>query len=130
MAMDFDGSGVYSVTRNSSNHILPAFSPSGGKVAFTSYLRNNPDLHVVGAGGRRTVTLSTHPGMNTGAALSPDGSKLAVTLSKDGNADIYVISASDGSIHRRLTNSRGIDTSPAWSPGGNEIAFVSDREGG
>ncbi|WP_053332814.1 Tol-Pal system beta propeller repeat protein TolB [Haliangium ochraceum] len=130
MAMDFDGHGVRSLTRNSSLNILPSWSPDGSKVAFTSYMRNNPDLYVVGAGGGRPNRISKQSGMNTGASWSPDGSKIAVTLSKDGNPEIYIISASSGAILQRLTNDRAIDTSPAWSPDGREIAFVSDRHGG
>jgi TolB protein len=128
--MDFDGNGVFALTRNNSINMLPAWSPSGGKVAFSSYMRDNPDLYVVGAGGGRPVRVSKYRGMNTGASWAPDGQKLAVTLSKDGNPEIYVISAADGSIVRRITDNKAIDTSPAWSPDGSEIAFVSDREGG
>lgn len=130
MAMDFDGHGVRSLTRNGSLNILPSWSPDGGKIAFTSYMRNNPDLYVVGAGGGRPTRISSSAGMNTGASWSPDGSKIAVTLSRDGNPEIYVISASTGAVLQRLTNNRAIDTSPAWSPDGREIAFVSDRHGG
>jgi TolB protein len=130
MAVDFDGHGARSLTRNASLNILPSWSPDGGRVAFTSYMRNNPDLYVVGAGGGRPQRISKHPGMNTGASWSPDGSKIAVTLSKDGNPEIYVISSKDGQILQRLTNNRHIDTSPVWSPDGREIAFVSDRHGG
>jgi TolB protein len=130
VAVDFDGHGAYDVTRNSSINILPAWSPSGGQLAFTSYMRDNPDLYVVGAGGGRPRRVSRHRGMNTGASWSPDGSKLAVTLSKDGNPEIYTINASTGAVIARLTNNRAIDTSPVWSPSGREIAFVSDREGG
>jgi len=127
--MDFDGNGVYSVTHNSAINILPALSPRGDKVAFTSYMRGNPDLYVVGSDGGRPRRISKHAGMNTGASWSPDGSKIALTLSKDGNAEIYLINASDGTILRRLTNNRYIDTSPAFSPDGSQIAFVSNREG-
>jgi TolB protein len=130
MAMDFDGHGAYSVTRNSSINLLPAWSPGGGSLAFTSYMRRNPDLYVVSAGGGRPRKVSSHKGMNTGAAWSPDGSKLAVTLSKDGNPEIYVISAADGAVLTRITDDKAIDTSPAWSRDGSELAFVSDREGG
>lgn len=128
-AMDFDGASPRSLTRNASVNLLPAFSPSGAKVAFTSYMRGNPDLYVVDAGGGRPARVSSARGMNTGAAWSPDGTQLAVTLSRDGNAEIYVISAMSGAVVRRLTNDRAIDTSPAWSPDGSEIAFVSDRGG-
>ena len=129
MVMDFDGNGAHSVTRNRYINILPSFSPGGGKIAFTSYMRNNPDLYVVSAGGGRPRRISKRQGMNTGASWSPDGSKIAVTLSKDGNPEIYIIGAQSGRIIKRLTRGRYIDTSPAWSPNGKEIAFVSDRHG-
>lgn len=130
MVADFDGNGPYAVTRNTSTNVLPSWSPGGGQIAFTSYMRNNPDLYTVGAGGGRPKKLASYKGMNTGASWSPDGSKIAVTLSKDGNPEIYVISAADGSIITRITDNKAIDTSPAWSPDGASIAFVSDREGG
>lgn len=130
MAMDFDGQNAYSVSNNSSTNILPAFSPSGGQIAYTSFMRSNPDLYVAPAGGGRPKKISGQKGMNTGAAWSPDGSKFAITLSKDGNPEIYIINASDGSIVKRLTNNRYIDTSPAWSPDGSQIAYVSDQNGG
>ncbi|MBK9073070.1 MAG: Tol-Pal system beta propeller repeat protein TolB [Myxococcales bacterium] len=128
-AIDCDGANATAITRNTSTNILPAWSRSGALVAFTSYMRNNPDLYVVGAGGGRPRKVASYKGMNTGASFSPDGSQLAVTLSKDGNAEIYIINVSDGSIVRRITNDRGIDTSPAWSSDGRELAFVSDRDG-
>jgi len=129
-AMDFDGANAYRVSNNSSQNILPAWSPSGGQIAYTSFMRNNPDLYVSAAGGGRPNKLSGQHGMNTGASWSPDGKQIALTLSKDGNPEIYVINASDGSIVRRITNDRAIDTSPAWSPDGSQLAFVSDRNGG
>lgn len=130
MAMDFDGHGVYAITRNRSLNLLPSWSPGGDRVAFTSYMRNNPDLYVVGAGGGRPMRMSKRRGMNTGADWSPDGSKLALTLSKDGNPEIYIIDARTGGILSQLTKNRAIDTSPVWSPDGRQIAFVSDRQGG
>jgi len=130
MAMDFDGNNAYSVSNNSSTNILPSFSPTGGQVAYTSFMRSNPDLYIAPAGGGRPKKISGQKGMNTGAAWSPDGSKLALTLSKDGNPEIYIINAGDGSIVKRLTNNRYIDTSPAWSPDGSQIAYVSDQNGG
>lgn len=129
-AVDFDGANPYSVSRNSSVNTLPAWSRSGGSIAYTSYMRDNPDLYISGAGGGRPKRVSAHRGMNTGATWSPDGSQLALTLTKDGNAEIYVISATDGAVVRRITNDPGIDTSPTWSHDGSTIAFVSDRDGG
>jgi TolB protein len=128
-AMDFDGHGVYSVSRNDSTNMLPSWSRSGGQILYTSYMRGNPDLYVAPGGGGRPKRISAQKGMNTGGTFSPDGSKIAVTLSKDGNPEIYILSASDGSVLTRITNNKAIDTSPAWSPSGSELAFVSDRGG-
>jgi TolB protein len=130
MVMDFDGAGTHALSRNTSINILPAWSRNGAKVAYTSYMRDNPDLYVVSAGGGRPTRISKARGMNTGATWSPDGSKIAVTLSKDGNPEIYIISSTNGKVLKRLTRNRNIDTSPSWSPDGKEIAFLSDREGG
>ncbi|MGN6109337.1 MAG: hypothetical protein ACTHU0_29790, partial [Kofleriaceae bacterium] len=52
-AMDFDGANAYKVSNNSSTNILPAWSPNGAQIAYTSFMRNNPDLYVTGAGGGR-----------------------------------------------------------------------------
>src|ERR1044071_4854378 len=48
-AMDFDGKNAYKVSNNSSQNFLPAWSPSGGKISYTSFMRNNPDLYIAPA---------------------------------------------------------------------------------
>jgi TolB protein len=127
--VDMDGGRMAVVTKMGSDNLLPAFSPTGGEIAFTSYLRNNPDLYVVSAGGGRARRVSKQPGLNTGAAWSPNGHGLALTLSYEGNSEIYKIDPDDGRIEARLTNNPAIDSSPAFSPDGSQVAFVSNRQG-
>ena len=117
------------LTKMGSDSLLPAFSPGGAEVAFTSYARNNPDLWIVSAGGGRARRVSKQPGLNTGASWSPDGRAIALTLSHEGNSEIYKISSDDGRVLGRLTQSPAIDSSPSYSADGSQIAFVSNRQG-
>lgn len=123
-----DGQELNVVTHMKDECLLPALSPSGGLIAFNSYLRGGADLWIVSAGGGRARHISQRPGLNTGPAWLGNGA-LIVTLSFEGNADLYKISPADGKIMGRLTKSPGNDLSAGVSPGGDQIAFVSDRQG-
>jgi TolB protein len=127
--MDSDGKGLKRLTAEKSLCLSPKWSPDGQRIAYTSYSRGNPDLHVVGRFGGKPGVLSAFKGLNSSPAWSPDGRRIAMTLTKDGNAEIYLMN-SDGSGLRRLTNNPAIDSSPSWSPNGRQIAFTSDRGGG
>ena len=70
-------------------------------------------------------------------AWSPDGARIAFTSIRDrfgdtcfhecdASGEIYVAHA-DGGKPLRLTENEADDVSPAWSPDGKRIAFVSDR---
>ncbi len=128
-SVDMDGGRMSVLTKMGSDSLLPAYSPGGAEVAFTSYLKANPDLWIVSSGGGRARRVSKQPGLNTGASWSPDGRVIALTLSHEGNSEIYRISPDDGRIQARLTNSAAIDSSPCFSPDGSQIAFVSNRQG-
>ena len=52
--------------------------------------------------------------------------KIAFTSTRDGNLEIYVMDG-DGKNQKRLTVNPARDESPAWSPDGKKIAFVSNR---
>jgi TolB protein len=129
MMVDASGGRPHVLVSNQSQNLLPAWAPTGDRIAYTSLLWRNPDQFILPLGDGRAQRVSKRPGLNSGGAFSPDGSRMVLTLSKDGNAEMYLISAADGSVQRRLTNHEGIDTSPALSRDGSELAFVSNRHG-
>jgi Tol biopolymer transport system component len=69
-----------------------------------------------------------------GGKLSSEEGQLAFTRATSFNgsdieADIYTINV-DGTAERKLTDTPGLDGFPSWSPDGQHITFVSDRDGG
>ena len=125
---DADGENAQSALSSPESIISPAWSPSGGQIAYVSFESRKPVVYVhdVATGRRRLV--ANFRGSNSAPAWSPDGRTLAVTLSRDGNSQLYTIDANGGEP-RRLMQSAGIDTEPAFSPDGRSIYFVSDRGG-
>jgi Tol biopolymer transport system component len=68
------------------------------------------------------------PGNDGLAEFSADGTRFVFRSGRTGNFDIYLADA-DGSSVRNLTNHPASETFPAFSPRGDQVAFVSDRNG-
>ena len=125
---DADGENAQSALSSPEPIISPAWSPSGGQIAYVSFESRKPVVYVhdVATGRRRLI--ANFRGSNSAPAWAPDGRTLAVTLSRDGGSQLYTIDANGGEP-RRLMQSSGIDTEPVFSSDGRTIYFVSDRGG-
>ena len=118
--------------------IQPAWSPDGQRIAFVSGRDGNHEIYVKNADGSGETRLTYNPRHDVYPAWSPDSQRIAFRSYREDGYAIYVMNA-DGTDQTRLTNRGGgwLDwlsdlgtlgtggNSPAWSPDGRHIAFVS-----
>jgi TolB protein len=111
---------------------FPAWSPDGNMIAFSGLAQSddfnerNFDIYVVPVNGGTPRALTQTPTLDEEEpSWSPDGTKLVYgTLGGEGaSPDIWIMN-SDGSDQRALVSTPDYDHAPAWSPDGEEIAFM------
>lgn len=124
---DFDGYRPKQVTRLNSITLSPSWSSDGQYLAYTSYVKGNPDLYIKNVKQKQGTSVR-FKGVNITPDWVPGQFALAATLSYSGDQEIYLLTGK-GKIIKRLTTSWGIDVSPEFSPDGKKLAFVSKRAG-
>ncbi len=68
------------------------------------------------------------PGSYSSPRLSPGGTRLAVRALVNENADVWIYDIQRG-VPTRLTFDEANDDEPVWSPDGQFLAFMSNRDG-
>jgi Tol biopolymer transport system component len=137
--MNADGSGQRRVTQDAIHVWGSSWSPDGRRLAFASGVQGNPGnfkIYAVKVDGGGQEQLTRDPGPDGDPAWSPDGRKIAFRSYRDERPlggrrwqKLNYVMNTDGSEQRKLTRLSNRDGSFSWSPDGQRIAFVSDRDG-
>lgn len=119
-SMNRDGSGPINLTNYAGDDRLPAWSPDGRHIAFTSHrTAHERALYVAQADGTDPLRLLTD---GSDAVWSPDGNRLAFWTRFGGIQQI----ASTGGEVMGLTAGGFEGGSPSWSPDGLQLVYSAE----
>lgn len=108
--------------------LMPAHSPDGRRIAFSSNRSGPFEIWVADADGSSPQQVTALAGAFNGSPRwTPDGANLVFDARLDGQADVYRVAP--GSAPVRLTRSPANDLAPSVSPDGRFLYFGSNRSG-
>ncbi len=117
--------------------LSPSYSPDGKHIVFSGFAQGVTDLYVIDADGKNLRHLTQDRYSDLMPRWSPDGNRIAYTTDrastdlsdlKLGKQQVAIYDLQSGTTHV-LPDQPGLNINPVWSPDGNSIAYVSDRNG-
>jgi Tol biopolymer transport system component len=116
----------------------PTWAPDGHAICFTGMSRGLTDLYIYDLNASRLTQLTNDPFADLQPAWSPDGRRIAFATDRfSSNLDtlsfgqyrIALIDPDSRRIEQLRAFTSGKNINPQWSPGGDAIFFISDRDG-
>ena len=125
--MDPDGANVAHLTGDPSFDMFIQWSPDGKQILYYSGREGGEQgTYIMDANGDNKKKLIQKGESTSDERFSPDGKKILYVYRYFTN--IFSIN-SDGSGDTQLTDHPGPDICPIWSPDGEKIAFITQRNG-
>jgi TolB protein len=126
--MNRDGSGLQRLTNHPAIDSTPTWSPTGTQLAFTSDRTGSPQIYIVNADGSGLQQITRESACDR-PTWSPAPLNEIAYASRAGGGNIIKIFDFATRSTRALTDAIGNNESPAFSPNGRHVAFVSSRAG-
>ena len=142
--MNANGTNPAPITNTSYSETQPAWSPDGSKIAFSS---EGVDVWVMDANGDNQTNITPnspigcsptcYQGGDDAPAWSPDGSKIAYVhgygpptnpYAGGGKPNIWTMDPNGANKTNVFNDADSSGFSPAWSPDGDEIAYVGESD--
>src|SRR5271167_5282991 len=123
-----EGQDLFKLTGNPTINLFPSFDRTTRYVLYLSYKSMAPALYLADLNQRREARIDSPHGRVIGGTISPDGEQIVASIERDGVTNLYLLTR-DGEEIRQLTDTAGINVSPAISSDGSSLAFTSDRSG-
>ena len=124
-----NGSGTRRLTNNSAIDSTPTWSPTGTQIAFTSDRSGSPQIWVMDSDGLNVRRLTFGESWADRATWSPAPyNEIAYSARSGPGFDVRIYDVATGQT-KTITDGAGTNESPAFSPNGRHIAFISSRLG-
>jgi TolB protein len=105
-----------------------AFSPNGKQLAVSISEGEVAEIFVANADGANLTKITdTKFFLNTSPSWSPDSKRLAFVSNRAGGPQVFMMNADGGNV-KRLTFQGSYNTTPAFSPRGDLVAFTARDE--
>ena len=130
--VDSDGEGLRRLTWDDDLAVMPAWSPDGARVAYTSYKSGVPTIYELNLadGSERTLERNNPGTQQFSPSYHPDGDVIAfLTLGQGGTKGIFTYNIRDGCCLTYLIGGHHQNIQPVYSHDGSKLAFLSNRLG-